>query len=900
MQANTTTRWMFRMGLAVAVTGLALLTASAGLPVGAQSATAAATQAATAASPTQTASAHMRFVHALPGGGPVDVYIDGKLAASKLSYGQATDFLSVTLDSHAVTVVGSGQGASATPIVATNITPARGAADLLVVVNGTTDKPEASVIKQDLSPVAAGKARFTAVHAIKDAPAIDVLRPDGTPILAGLQYGTAFGGFDAPASAPGLAVVPAGGQVSSAILQIESLPLDAGTFNDLVVLGTVSGAVKPSYLLLSTATQSNAGDVLVRFVNGANPGKAVDLYVNGTLIAPDLEYGVATPHLAITGGSAKIELRNVGDKSTTTALGSQTVMLSSPAQTVVITSKAGAYAATTAVDQIAGLDAQTARVTLIDASGAGATFALTSQGATTSKPGGQSVDLPGGQYMLSAGGATASQTLNGGTLTDLILIGASDTAKLIVADTAISAQPGSAFDVNAASATPVATSAATVAAPTAAPAINATATTSAPIAASAKATSAATKPVGKTPKAVSPSPSPTITPTTGPTQPSAITATVATNPGVNLKIRQYPTANALTLVLVPSGSNLYVLGAIGPVATTGTPSPSSTSSITPTDLPGIWLFVSYATPDGNTVTGWTLSNFLSIEVNGTPIASDSVVKIRGIASVASNTPGQTTGSTVGNTPLTNVVTAKVTTAPGVNAQLRRTPDVLGESLALIPSGTILTVLGQTTSTATPIVGSPLTPTWYFVRYDVGGSSIFGWVSGDRLYLTYRGQAAPTGVVPTQATITRGYIQGNGVTQIAATAPAGLVATIANLSPGANVQVRAQPNVNATVIDKVQNGTILPALGRNGDGSWVQVQDQGQAGWVNSGFLFLTHSGSPVSIGLLRITNGDTDTFVQSATLRALGTTTLAAPPAASTSSGATAVPQVTATATAVG
>jgi len=208
-----------------------------------------------------------------------------------------------------------------------------------------------------------------------------------------------------------------------------------------------------------------------------------------------------------------------------------------------------------------------------------------------------------------------------------------------------------------------------------------------------------------------------------------------------------------------------------------------------------------------------------------------------------------------------VVSGKVTTAAGVNAQLRRTPDVLGESLALIPSGTIVTVLGQTTSNATPIVGSPVTPTWYFVRYDVGGSSIFGWVSGDRLYITYRNQPAPTGIVPTQATITRGYIQGNSVTQIAPTAPAGLVATVANLAPGANLQVRAQPNINGATIDKVQNGTILPALGRNGDGSWVQVQDQGQPGWINSGFMFLTHSGSPVSIGLLRITNGDPDTFV---------------------------------------
>lgn len=210
------------------------------------------------------ASGQVRFVHALPGGPAVDVLVDNVLAAHDLDYASASRYLAVALGDHAISVKQSSTDGSGKEILAAKISLTAETSALLVVVEGTLDKPEAGVFPQDLSAIAPGKTRLTAVHAIKDAPAIDVLRPDGSPLIEGLKYGDAFGGFDTTAGAPGLAIVSSGGDLKGALIQIDSVSLNAGTQYALVVLGTVSGSVKPSYLLLSTPTAWAADSALVR------------------------------------------------------------------------------------------------------------------------------------------------------------------------------------------------------------------------------------------------------------------------------------------------------------------------------------------------------------------------------------------------------------------------------------------------------------------------------------------------------------------------------------------------------------------------------------------------------------------------------------------------------------
>ncbi|MHB8624898.1 MAG: DUF4397 domain-containing protein [Aggregatilineales bacterium] len=792
----------------------------------------------------------IRFVHALPGGPAIDVFVDNVLAARNLAYGSATRYLNVPFGDHKIVVTPTGTGAqpSGTPILSATVTSESDRPAQLVVVDGTATKPEAGVFVQDLSALTSGKTRFTAVHAIKDAPAIDILRPDGSPLIQGLKYGDTFGGFDTDAGAPGLAVVPAGGEVSGAIIQIDTVALDAGTHYTLVAMGTVSGSVKPSYLLLSAPTALPSGEKLVRFVNGLTGGKAIDIYVNGTLIAPDLATGEATLHLPFAAGDAKIDLRNAGDAPSATVIGSQTLTLKDAAQTAVVTSdSAQKFAVTASADDISTLKPTTARVHVIDATGGNTAFTFNNAPLPASTNGtAQSGDLAAGKYDIEADGAKTTLTLNGGTLTDLILIGTSGSTQLVIATTGLSEQPGSV--PTGAGGNVVAAQPTTAASPTAASGTGNQTNPSTPSPVPAATTTAV------------PQPTATITPVPG------VIGTVATDPGVNLKVRQYPRPDALTLALVPSEATLNILGVRGPAANTGTPGTAvptgakvPTPTIVATTWHDIWLYVSWTTPDGGTVSGWTIAQFLNITINGKSIASTNNAALLSLKQIPANIPGEVTGTKITPVADTNNVIGTITTNPGTNAQLRRTPNVAGESLALVPSGATVIVLQKINIPVTPVVGAPTSPLWYFVRYDANGSSIFGWMSADFIKVTFHGRAPDPTQIPIATEITRGFIQGNA-TQVGLPTAAGLVATVINLSPGANLQFRATPSANGQSLGLIPLDTQLPILGRNGNGSWIQVQFQGQTGWVDSAFVSVTKNGRKTSVGDLPVVNGEPNTF----------------------------------------
>ena len=837
-----------------------------------------------------TTTGQIRFVHALPGGPAVDILVDGTLAAHALDYGAATRYLNVPLGDHAISVQQSTTDNSGKVLLSTKASLTAANPALLVVVEGTLDTPEAGVFPQDLSPLAAGKTRLTAVHAIKDAPAIDVLRPDGSPLIEGLKYGDAFGGFDTTAGAPGLAIVASGGDIKGALIQIDSVSLNAGTQYVLVMLGTVSGSVKPSYLLLSAPTAGAADNALVRFVNGVNNGKAIDVYVNGQLIVPDLAVGDATEHLSLPTGSTTVELRSSGDPNTAPAIAKSDLSLDSSknkAQTVVISSdNTSKYSITAFADDVSTLSPTSARVVLIDATGSNSAFTFNGVAVPALKSVGEAKSgaLPPGKYDVVVAGVKSTVTLDGGTLTDLVLLGSSDSPRLVIATTGLSEQPGSVAGAATATAAPTETpSQAPTSAETVAP--NAAATSAAQTMPTATTAAATLKPGTKPSR--TPAPSATAHP------PAATATLLPPNGGVvrvdstaHLTIREYPSATANALASLPSQASVIILGINLPTPPiTGTPTFAPTGvklptpTIAATTRGDIWLYVSWVAPDGGTVTGWVLSQYLDITIRGVLTGGDNVAVLETLRQIPDTTAGAKTNTNV--TPVMidlNAFIGTINTNPGVNANIRRTPNLKSEAISRIPSGATVFVLSTTSVPITPAVGAPSSPAWYFVRYDVDGASVFGWISGDFLTIIHRNKPIQPGDVPTATTITVGYIQTNTtaapVAPAAATAlPAvqtvsavvtplanGLLATVVNLDPSANLQLRNQPSITALSLARIPLGTPLAVLGRNGAGNWVEVQYQGQNGWVATGYIVLTKSGRPALVGDLPIVNGEPNSF----------------------------------------
>lgn len=57
-----------------------------------------------------------------------------------------------------------------------------------------------------------------------------------------------------------------------------------------------------------------------------------------------------------------------------------------------------------------------------------------------------------------------------------------------------------------------------------------------------------------------------------------------------------------------------------------------------------------------------------------------------------------------------------------------------------------------------------------------------------------------------------------------------------VTPTTNLRIRAQPTQSAPSLQVVTRGTVMSALGRTSDGSWIQVEYKGVIGWASLAYL----------------------------------------------------------------
>lgn len=206
---------------------------------------------------------------------------------------------------------------------------------------------------------------------------------------------------------------------------------------------------------------------------------------------------------------------------------------------------------------------------------------------------------------------------------------------------------------------------------------------------------------------------------TPPPPPSDRVTVVVTgiNPGANLNLRRTPETGGEVLASIPAGTVLDFVG-LNEART--------------------WVFVRYLPLEGGTVTGWVAFDFVTFNFNGRTVQLDELEQRR----LLTITPDDTRGAVEANVspvvaptrdPLRDAIVASVTGInPGANLNLRRTPNVQGEVLAPIPSGTILLVLGRTEDSV-----------WLEVSYE----GQVGWVASQYVTLTFNGAAVDINTVP---------------------------------------------------------------------------------------------------------------------------------------------------------
>ncbi|PJF42444.1 MAG: hypothetical protein CUN50_04070 [Candidatus Thermofonsia Clade 1 bacterium] len=805
----------------------------------------------------------VRFVHGVAGAPDVDIYLDGQLAASALSFGTATRFLKVPTGTRALAVTVSG---NQQPIFQGNV-PIGVDFGYTVVIQGTPNALEVGLYEDDLAPTRPGHIRFGAIHAVKDAPPVDVIQVIGTtefPLAQGLAYGQPYGTVDIPLSGGDLVVVPAGAPISSTLARINQLPLAAGTYNTIVVLGSGPSA---ALLPLSEPVESNApaNSALVSFVHASAEAPAVDIYVNDVLAAVNVPFGVGLPHIWLPAGEAKIVVRAAGSSAESEpALTAETTLPSGIAATVVISGALNGLTATVYPDNISPLAADQARVRLINALNSEIAFISLDNGTVIQSSQASGIELRKGAFSAEIGifgaelGLGTTLALSGGVLHNFILAGTSSAPELIYVAASLSEQLGSAVAVDAAAPPAAATALPPdlVMAPTATPIVGAIPTV-APVL-------IPTVPVGIPTVAppVAQQPTPTPFGATG------ITGIVDTDPGVNLKIREYPRTDAKTLALAPSRTLLRIEGVRGPARLPNEPVPAATATLDPQGarLEDIWVFVAWELPDGGKITGWTKAEFLIVtDARGRRVLSPA--EMLAFPQVPENEFGEISSSLATPVPPdTKLIIATVNVDPGVNLQMRRTPDIAAESLALLPLGTQLVVLEKTeVESRGGLVGEPSSLTWLYVRFTSDSGTLTGWVNSQFVVLTRDGRPFSLDDVPTATEIRVGGLQGSPSVAPPPPATQTITATIDKVDPGANLHLRRNPDASSESLALIPSGTQLPVLGRNGPGTWLQVEYNGVRGWINASFVSVTRGGRAFKIAEIANVTDEPDTAEATAT-----------------------------------
>lgn len=668
-------------------------------------------------------SSWLRFVHVVPGASSVDVYTDGELTITGLSFGEASNYVTVNGGTHTITVTLRGETAS---LWEQQIGVSPNAA--LTLVASSTDPLGFQAYEDDLTPLTLGNARLTAIHAIAGAPTVDVVLADGRAVMPGLQYNQPYGTLDLASQVYDIAIVPEGETVENAIIPATSLALNSGTSYMAVVYGTASDA---DILLLSTSTLSDGEGGNVRLVHGIPGAAAVDLYVNEVLVVPALTFDDhGTDYIALPEGDHTISVRFGGETddlvsdSVDVANGDLFTLIiaqtedgiglqrfDDPVSTInedeavlsiinTLTSESTVSTSVASAEVLGGVEAGESDSAILEPSDEALTAEITSEGDSSS------FDL--------------TDTIYGGVYYTVLAVEGTGGAEAVLLNPVSLAQgAASAPGDQTLSVEPVAeaTEPAEVAVePTIAP------TEPEPVPTEEAATTA-------TPQVSAALP--TATPSTA----NVPTAVVVLDPGANLHVRQYPSTDAFSLARAPAGTVLEVIGRQGApeLEPEETPDPEATPYVDPAWLltsddedlipAETWLYVIYRQVEGGEVEGWVNALYLDVsDGRGRP------QRIALLPTVPENRPGearQTTGQPAPtSTPIAfDTVLATVLLDPGVNLHLRRHPDASAESLALIPSNAQVTVTGRTESGE-----------WLQAIYE--GQE--GWIAAQYVTLTFNG------------------------------------------------------------------------------------------------------------------------------------------------------------------
>lgn len=304
-----TRREPFRFVLSTAVTLAVLL--SLMVPVFGRGVSAQETPA-----PVTEGEALVRVIHASPDAPAIDVYVDDELAIPGLTFGTASDFVTVASGKRQIRIAPAGTNPDEGSVIDESLDLKEASVSDIAAVGLLADI-KAQVYDLDLSTVDdPGNARVRVIHASPDAGKVDVVIAAGDTLFEGADYPDATDYKDLAAGSYNLEVK----KDDAVVLQAPDVAIEAGMVYELVAVGQV--ADKSLQLISLSATAQipcstligvgTATDACVRVVHASPDAPAVDIFVDDTAVVKNVAFGTASEYLNVPNGEHQIRVVPTG------------------------------------------------------------------------------------------------------------------------------------------------------------------------------------------------------------------------------------------------------------------------------------------------------------------------------------------------------------------------------------------------------------------------------------------------------------------------------------------------------------------------------------------------------------------------------------------------------------
>jgi len=277
----------------------------------------------------------LKVYHGVTDAPAVDIYADGTLIASNLSYGSYTEYLQVAAADYTIDVAAHG---TTTPVAsfAAPLASAGGGAGIVFASGflappATTDSEFALILTTPdgtstelpaSNPVLGSTANVQIIHN-SPYPTVDIY-VDGTETLGDVAYRATTGLLELPTTTTvGIAAAN-----DATILASFDFTLEENA-NYVVIASGILNDVNHPFDLVASSLETSAQDdnsFALKVYHGVTDAPAVDIYADGTLIASNLSYGSYTEYLQVAAADYTIDVAAHG---TTTPVASFAAPLAS-------------------------------------------------------------------------------------------------------------------------------------------------------------------------------------------------------------------------------------------------------------------------------------------------------------------------------------------------------------------------------------------------------------------------------------------------------------------------------------------------------------------------------------------------------------------------------------------